>query len=332
MERHISSLSSWVLAIRKALDADGHDGLAVCREAGLDLALLDNSSARYPLDQTTRLWRLAIARTNDPAFGLRVASAVGPLTFQALSYTLMASATLKEALECCVRYFHIATDAADLQLEAHGDEYHLVVRNRPSEQASAVEATDAFVSLLLRTCRALYGREFSPLRIDLSRAAPADIRPFAAILRASLRFNAEQNRLVLDAAQCEQHLAGANPELARHNEEIARRHLARLVPRTLAQRIEIVLAARLAKGEPTHTAVAKELGVSVRTMQRRLSEEHTNYTAVLDQLRHQQAIQLLAEGTYGVTEVTYLLGFADTSSFNRAFRRWTGCAPGSFRG
>lgn len=330
MTRSATSLANWTRAIRRALDEAGCDGTALVQQAGMDLRLLDDPTARYPLEQTTRLWRLAVAATGDPCFGLRVASAVTPTTFHALGYSLIASSTLKEAFERVVRYFHIVTDAAELELGRSGNEYHFLVRHleglRPAD-----ESVDSFVSLLVRTCRGLAGPACTPLRIEFAHRRPADCACFERVLRAPLRFDAALTRLVFAAADFERPLEGANPELARHNDQIVIRHLARLDAGNLRRRIEALLIERLPQGEPSQDAVAAALHLSTRSLQRRLAASSTSYKEILDALRRSLATSYLADPSYSVSEVTYLLGFSDTSSFSRAFRRWTGKAPSELR-
>src|SRR5260370_15813418 len=94
-----TTLGSWVKAICRALDAAGCDSAALLAEAGFDLKALDGPNVRCPLTQTERLWRIAVAATRDPAFGIKVASHIKQTTFHALSYGLSATSPLKEAFE-----------------------------------------------------------------------------------------------------------------------------------------------------------------------------------------------------------------------------------------
>lgn len=296
----------------------------------MDLRALDDPNARYSLAETTTLWRLAVEATGDRAFGLRVASAVTPGTFQALSYSLIASSTLRDAMERVVRYFRVATDAAEPVLQSRGDAFHLLIEHPPGPRP-AHEAVDAFVSLLVRTCRALAGSSLRPVRIDFARPRPADPAPFERVLRAPLLFDASVTQIIWSAAEFLRPLEGANPELARHNDAIAIRHLARLTADNLRVRIEAALVERLPHGAPSQDEVAVALHLSTRSLQRRLAEHGTTYTEVLDSTRRALAADYIADRSYSVSEITYVLGFSDTNSFVRAFKRWTGKAPTEFR-
>lgn len=332
MPHTATTLSSWVRAICRAVDDAGSDSAALLQRAGMDPRLLEDPDARYPLAQTTRLWALAREATGDEAIGLRVASAVRQSTFHALGHSLPASATLKEAFERIERYFRIVTSAGEMQFARRGSEYHLLIDTPETGPQPAPEAIDAFVSVYVRMCRAFAGRQVSPLRIALQRPAPREPQRFAAVLRAPIAFDADSNRLVFDRATMERPLEDANPELALQHEAIAQRYLARFDTSNIVTRVEATLVDQLPHGEPSQKSVAEALHLSARSLQRRLAEAGSSYTEVRDNARRELALRYLREGSHSISEITYLLGFSDTSSFARACRRWTGSAPSALRG
>ncbi|NKF22091.1 AraC family transcriptional regulator [Solimonas marina] len=327
---HTTVLSSWGRAIRRALDAAGVDSARLFAEAGLDVAALADPDARYPLEQTTRLWALAVRETGDPAFGLSVATQVTQTTFHALGYALIASGTLREAFERMVRYFRLVTDAADLKLERDGDSYRFEVGYVPGVMP-APESVDAFISLFLRFCRSQLGREFSPLRVALRRARPAQVERFDAVLRCAIDFGAARNAVWFAAEPFERALPDANPELARHNDEVVVRYLAHFDRDNLRARVRAALIEALPGGEPSAQKIADLLHMSLRSLQRKLADEQATFAAMLAEVRHELARSYLRNPHYSIGEITFLLGFTDASAFARAFRRWEGCAPSAFR-
>ena len=111
MQQKATALTSWAKAIRKALDAARVDSARLFAEAGLDIAALNDPNARYPVEGTTKLWKLAVAAAGEEAFGLTVARNVGPTTLYAVGYSLTASETLLAAFVRLTRSFRIVTDA-----------------------------------------------------------------------------------------------------------------------------------------------------------------------------------------------------------------------------
>jgi AraC-like DNA-binding protein len=327
-----TALSSWAKAIRKALDAAGQDSARLFAEAGLDPTLLDDPSARYPVAATAKLWRLAVAATGDDAFGLTVARHVGQTTFHALGYALGASATLFDAFGRVLRYFAVVSDAAELGFDEMPEGWRLSIRTDGTATRPADESIDAFIALFVRLCRGLLGRrEFAPRLVRLRRAEPRNRAAFERLFRAPLQFSATENALYFDAAVLHEPLDGAHPELARHNDEIVQRYLVRLQRDDIVARVRAAITGRLSQGEPGAAAVAAALHLSERSLQRRLAEAGTRYGEILRDTRHQLACSYLRDPRVSIGEIAWLLGFADQSSFTRAFRRWEGRSPTAYR-
>jgi len=322
-----SMLSGWVRTIARALDARGLPGRELVIRAGLDPRRLTDPRARFPVSEVTRLWRLAVETTGDPCIGLFVSRFVNMTTFQALGCSVLASPTLKEAFERMVRYGRFATDAGGFRLEAVGDRYRVVLELHPGATRPCDEALDAFLALQVRTVRNLADdRDLAPLAVELQRSEPFRSAPFHELFRAPIRFSAAENTLEFDRAALEAPLPSANAELARRSDEVLSHYLAELDHVQLASRVRAVVAQRLGEGEPQGESVARALGMSPRTLQRRLADEGTSYHEILNRTREQLACAYIREG-WSVTEVAFTLGFGDTSSFSRAFKRWTGVAP-----
>ncbi|WP_016969032.1 AraC family transcriptional regulator [Pseudomonas tolaasii] len=326
-----TSLASWTRALRKQLDALGLDSTALCLQAGLDPQQMDDPSARYPLSATTRLWQLAVQASGDPAIGLRVSRFVSPTTFHALGYALVASGSLREVFERIVRYHRVVSDALTLELSCEGERYRFRLLQPPGSPAPAFEAIDAFAAIYVRTCRNRLGREYAPLAVHLRRPEPTDPKPWHTVFRAPVFFGAEEDRLEFAAQDFDSHLDDANPELAEHNETVLKRTLAQLQPLTWERKVRRVIEAQLPVGEPSAERVAQALHLSLRSLQRHLADEGCRFDALLNECRENLALLHLRDPQCSLAEISHLLGFADTSSFNRAFKRWTGLTPGQFR-
>lgn len=326
-----STLGSWGRAVRRALRAAGCDAEALIREAGLDPAAFDDPQARYPVAASRRLWALAVQASGDAAFGLTAARHAEFTHFHALGVAVMASLSLRDAFERCARYLAVVSDAASLRL--HDTAEALVVSIEPAagEAAPAAEAVDAYAAVFVRLSRGLLGRSFNPLALRLQRPAPRNAEPWQRLFHCPLQFAAAENQLLLPLAAVDRPLESASPELAAANEAIAQRLLAAREQSDWGQRVQRLLAERLPQGDPGEAAIAEALHLSLRSLQRKLAEQGTRYSELLQQTREALARQYLAEGRHSVSEIAYLLGFGDASSFTRAFKRWTGTAPSQWR-
>ncbi|RON02930.1 AraC family transcriptional regulator [Pseudomonas brassicacearum] len=326
-----TSLASWTRALRKQLDALGLDSNALCLQAGLDPKLMDDPNARYPLSATTRLWELAVEVSGDPAIGLRVSRFVSPTTFHALGYALVASGSLREVFERIVRYHQVISDALDLHLTRGEDRYYFTLKVPEGSPAPAREAIDAFAAIYVRTCRNRLGRDYAPLAVYLRRPEPADPKQWHAVFRAPIFFAADEDRLEFSIEDFESHLDDANPELAEHNETVLKRALTQLRLLTWERKVLDAIEAQLPEGEPSAERIAETLHLSLRSLQRHLADEGCRFDTLLNECRENLALLHLRDPQCSLSEISYLLGFADTSSFSRAFKRWTGMTPGQFR-
>jgi AraC-like DNA-binding protein len=326
-----TALASWTRALRKQLDALGLDSAELCRAAGLDPQLMDDPNARYAVSATGRLWQLAVQASGDPAIGLRVSRFVSPTTFHALGYALVASGSLREVFERIVRYHQVVSDALVLDLRQSGERYQFRFRVPEGGMAPAIESLDAFAAIYVRTCRNRLGRDYAPLAVYLQRPEPLDPQPWHDVFRAPIFFGAEENRLEFSCDDFDAQLDDGNPELAEHNETVLKRTLEQLKPQTWERRVRAAIEAQLPDGEPSAESVAQSLHLSLRSLQRHLADEGFRYDLLLNQCRQNLAMQHMRDPRSSLSEIAYLLGFADTSSFSRAFKRWTGQTPSQYR-
>jgi AraC-like DNA-binding protein len=326
-----TTISSWALLVAKALEAGGHDSHAVFHRAGLDPAKLDNPDARYPVEGMGRLWRLAVQVSADPYFGLKAANYWHPTTLNALGYSWMASDSLRDAMTRMTRYGRLASTAANMSLEDLGDQFAFRINARVDPENVPGEAVDAALATLVRMCRVSYGEDFHPLRVVTQRPEFDDPTPYLDFFRAPVEFSGGENLLYFSKSELEAHLPTANPRLARINDQVIAEYLAQFDKRSTATRVRAKLIELLSAGAVTQHDVANSLHMSLRTLQRKLSDENTSYKDLLVETRRELANQYLREACLSVSEVTYLLGFSEPSNFARAFKRWTGHTPSEFR-
>jgi AraC-like DNA-binding protein len=324
-----SVLGTWALTVVGALDARGFDGQAVAVRAGIDPATLHDPDSRHPIAVTTRLWRLAVDITGDPCFGLWASRFVTQTTFHALGFAVFASRTLRDAFERFVRYGRLVSDAAEIQLRRVGQHEHFRLVLPEGDGRPADESIDAILAVIARTARMLSGGKVNPVAVRLERPEPSPSEAFRKVFRAPVQFGQRENVLKFVAADLDGQLPAGNTELARYNDEVMARCLDRIVG-TISSRLRSWLVEQLSAGEPREGAAARALGMSLRNLQRRLQDEGTTYREALNGTRGEMARAYLEQGRTSVTEIAFLVGFGDTSSFSRAFRRWTGLSPRAY--
>lgn len=321
-----TTLATWTSTILRALAAHGHDARAIASRAGVDPDAFAPET-RVPRAALNRLWALAVEATGDPAFGLEVPRHAAQTTFHALGYAVLASATMKEAFERIVRHRRLVGDVLALRLVDAGDRYRLEI-DVSADPSVPFQALDAIAALLTRQARLLHAPSpCAPLLVSFARPAPRDVERYERALRGPVRFDATVNALEYARADLEGRLPAANAELARSNDEVLVRYLARLEQSGVASRVQQAVLEALPNGAPAKGTIARKLGMSARNLQRRLAAEDTSFKELLANARGDLARTYVEEGRLSVTEIAFVLGFADTSAFSRAFKRWTGKSP-----
>jgi AraC-like DNA-binding protein len=323
-------LGSLALMLVQALDARGLDGRALAARAGIDLAMLYDPNYRCPLAATTYLWRVAVEATGDPCFGLWACRFASQTTFHALGFAAFASRTLQEAFERFARYSRLVSDVAEIRLRRVGQREQVRFVPLEGQPQPADEAIDATLCLIVRMARMLSGGKVSPLAVRLERPEPSFSEPFRKAFHAPVQFGQRENVLEFAAADLDGQLPTANAELAQQNDELVARYLARIKHGRVSNRLRSWLIEQLPGGEPSAEAAARALGMSLRNLQRRLQGEGTTYREALSGTREGMAHAHLEERRTSITEIAFLLGFSGSSSFSRAFRRWTGQSPRTY--
>jgi len=324
-----ATLATWTATILRALAARGLDTATIAARAGIDPSDLGPDS-RVPRAALSRLWELAVEATGEPAFGLEASRHTAQTTFHALGYAVLASSTLKEAFERIIRYRRLVGDVLVLRLIDADDRYRFEI-DVSADPGVPFQAVDAVAAICARQARALHAPlACNPLAVSFAHPVPLDDEPYRRAFRAPVRFAQPVNALEYARADVEDRLAAGNAELARGNDEVLVRYLARLEQSRLSSRVQQTLLDALPDGAPSKAAIARTLGMSARNLQRHLAGEGTSFKALLDEARLSLARTYVDEGRLNVTEIAFVLGFADTSAFSRAFKRWTGMPPRAY--
>jgi AraC-like DNA-binding protein len=323
-------IAGWAIAVAQALESRGFDSKAIFDQAGLDLVAARKPTNRFASSRMSRVYDLAEEATGDPSFGLSIAQYIHPTSLHALGFSLLASSTLESFCRRIVRYFRLVTTNAESQLERTASEYRLVMM--PTIDPQEYYPQDAWLSMIVRFCREIYRPDFAPVRVCLRRPRPKqNFRRFTDFFAAPVEFGCEANVLVFAPEDIQAELPAANAELARQNDEVVMGLLARMDKEDVIARVRALFVELLPSGDCNKENVASRMHMSERSLQSKLAARNTSYRQMLNETRRELAEQYIRQGLHSVSEVTYLLGFADVSSFSRAFRSWTGASPSEFR-
>jgi AraC-like DNA-binding protein len=314
-----------------ALPALGVDPAPVLERVGLHRTGLEDLPDRVPYALICRLYAAAHDVTGERGLGLRCAELALPETWEMLGYVIKTSATLGDALLRAARYLRLVSDATELGLHVEGERAIVFYRN-PYPGLALPEITEFVLAVIATIGRHVSGRDMAALEVRFTHAAPPDTSQHARIFGAPVRFGCPHDALVFEAAILHLPIGSRDPRLCTLLEQQADRVIATLPePRRLSRAVRDLLAHELPDGNPAAQHIAARLRMHPKTLSRRLRSEGTSHRRLLDAVRRDIAERQLTVSGKTVSEVAFLLGYADPSAFSKAFRRWTGTAPDSYR-
>jgi AraC-like DNA-binding protein len=316
-----STLSSWALLIARALAKHGVDAEALFSRARMRFDQLHDPNARYPLAAIYRLWSLAEEATSDPCFGLEVGESWHPTSFHALGYSALAAASLGEAFGYLARYSRIVSSGARVEVTRTAAEVvvKLMGREPLPHTAAAVQAGLAAIVVL---CRCAKGDGIAPSRVHFMHHDNETRARLERFFGCGVAFDSPYNGLAFPRRDVDAPLPGANAALLRVNAQALHRYAARIDSQQLADRVREHIVHLLPSAEADQARVAREINMSSRNLQRKLKDEGFTFRELVDDTRKRLAEQYAEDSTLSSSEVAYLLGFTEPSSFVRAKRRW----------
>ena len=316
-----------------AMGEAGADVNALLKHFGQGLEVFTDPKG-VRLDLIYKIMQEAVKRTGNADIGLLAYTQAHPANLEVLGYAVMSCATLGGALQRLVDYHSLISDGFCMCLESKPETLKLIgfdithdpsLTPRPFIDAGAAQ-TLGLVHWLLPHHKP------QPLAAAFTYPEPADTRLLRQLLGDNLQFNAPHNSLTFSASDCEIALPSADPALDVLHVEYARTRLNQLLKGSMTAQVRRVLSGRLAQGESSNLDhIAQVVGVSARSLQRRLGDEDMHFSALQDEARLMLAHNFLRNSARSVKYIGALLGFRDQSSFHKACLRWFGMTPGRYR-
>jgi AraC-like DNA-binding protein len=321
-------------SVRKVVNAAAPRGNThhLLRTVGLEHEAITDPALRIPYADMMLLSEHAAHMTRDPAFGLHVGERVEMREYGVVGQSVITSATLGEALRCQVRYLPAWTNVGFFRLDIDGPVAHFqweYSRVSLPDSRHDCETSMATVVGLNRLCS---GARWTPREVWFQHAKPKDTGEHARIFRAPVRFGMPSNALLLDRTLLDVPLKTARPSEHRAACAAAERLLATArEAASFSQSVISLVRQQLAVGSVEEQDVARRMGVSRRTLQRKLMQESSSFRQLVRQARQDLSEYLLLGTNATATETAYALGFSEPSVFHRAFSRWHGIPPQAYR-
>lgn len=300
---------------------------------GLNLSSDQLADETFRLDETLyeRFLLRALNVTGDPHLALRVVVRIDVATSNLVIMTMFNAGTISRAMELYSRYAKLYSRAIDLSVYRRGKE--LLIDLQPTVKSRQVNYFILTLQALFidRLFQAKVGGQHIVKRLEVKESAPKNYNEVKGSFGFPVFFDMPQNCLVLDPLLADRPLKQADPQTVRLLVEMCEARLARLENEVnIVDEVQAVVLDMIS-APPSLDDLARRLKMSPRSFRRRLREEGSSYQRILEDTRELVARSALLESSKPIAEIAYTLGFENPSHFARAFKRWTGRSPSSFR-
>lgn len=304
---------------------------AVCHEAGLRPEDLDDPELRIPYTVLDDLLERMVAVSGDSNLGLHLAGMEMTDLDDPATFVVLTSATLRDSLERGCRYQRVWGDGERFRTAETERGVRMCFTPVGPWRPAHRHLAEVALAQLASGARFLTGEDVRPLRVRFVHPAPEDTREHEAVFACPLEFGAPGNDIEFSHEDARRPFVHADALLNAMFERQARHTLERLPqPTTTHERVREEVRRTLSGGDFSFAAVARALRLPPRTLQRRLAEEGQSYAGIVESLRRELAEAYLRR-RMSIAEVSFLLGYAEPAAFHRAFKRWWGTSPESYR-
>ncbi|MBK5968894.1 MULTISPECIES: AraC family transcriptional regulator [Thiorhodovibrio] len=275
---------------------------------------------------------LAHRDPNGLALPLRIGAAMRSDDYGAFGLAWKSAPNLRGSFVRAERYGHVLGAAETYSLESTCDGLFFNLDKAGDGRLGMLLSNEASLSAVDTISREVSSRAFVPLAVHFKHVPRGDISVYEAHFGCPVYFESRRDALLVSKESLDAPNRLGDETIVGFFDRHLEQQLASLTQEShLELRVRRAVANLLSEGVPTVSSIASELAMSARTLQRRLSEQGHSFQGVVDMARKDLAQRLLAETDYSLAEVAFLTGFADQSGFTRAFKRWAGQTPRSYR-
>ncbi len=303
---------------------------AVLRQAGLPMGLFNQEKVLVSTEEFFALHRGIAEISNDPGFGLKLGTLERVEHYDPTKLIALSARSFRDAVERLSRYKQL-TCPEEIRLVDLGNECAVRFVWLLAHEKEPPLLVDVCFAWIMAMAHRGIGRPLNPKRVEFQRA-PAHRGMYEAHFRCPVKFKANQNALVFSKADMELPFVTYNADLLATVAPLLEAELARqLAEKSFGEQAKGILKQLLAGQRPGIDDLARELHLSTRTLQRRLTEQGISFRRLLEEARRELARHYLVHSSRDLNETAYLLGYEDANSFFRAFQHWEGTSPGQWR-
>jgi AraC-like DNA-binding protein len=321
--------------VRKVLAVvdDSVDKGALLRSVGLDPQGRPDPSRMMPdTDYYAFLERLAGLDPDPATLPLRAGASRRCDDYGAFGLAWKSAPDLRGSYARAERYARVLTNVATYEVEPVDRGAFMHLHREGPRRLGLRLSNEATLASIAAISRQVSTRDFRPLEVHFKHPAPGATADHEAHFGCPVRFGSDRDALLVAAEILRAPNRLGDESISRFFETHLATEVSKLEDeRSLDDEVLTRISRSLSEGVPKVSDVAGNLGMSARTLQRRLADGGHSYQSLVDEARRRLSARLLAETDYSLSEVAFMTGFADQSAFTRAFRRWEGQTPRSYR-
>ncbi len=319
----------------RAAESAGADTTDLFKKAGLDPAILESDDGRINGEQFQHFILLLCKLTNNPILGLETGDFVQPGSYSVLGYITMSCATLGEAVARIAPFEKLVGDMGTTALSMGQGSIKLTWNCNYNDPVVRPQVVDNVFASWVNYARWLADdMAASPTSVRLQRESPGTEleQAYHSRWNCPVQFGADEDAITLKQELLETRLRQPDPLLRKTLEAHALSQLASLdTDADLTSRVKHSIQQQLMHGITRQDMVAEDLGITSRTLQRKLSQEGVSYQKLLDEVRQKMAEDYLLNSGLTIPDIALRLGYSETTSFHRKFKAVAGMTPGEFR-
>src|SRR5215472_5954064 len=303
---------------------------AVLRQAGLPTGLFKLERILVSTEEFFALYRGVAETSNDPAVGLKLGTEERVERYDPIKLAALSARSFRDAIERSARYKQL-TCPEKIRLLERGDECTIKFVWLLAHEQEPPLLVDVCFAWILTLGQRGTGRPLRPKRVEFQRAL-THREMYEAHFRCPVKFKTKQNALTFNRSDIDLPFVTYNADLlATVAPQLEAELSEQLGQKTFSEQAKGILKQLLAGQCPRIKDLARELHLSPRTLQRRLTEQSITFQRLLDEARRELARHYLRHSSRELNETAYLLGYEDANSFFRAFQHWEGTSPGQWR-
>ena len=331
--KHQGTISTWGKIIVAAIEDMNGDVEFLLTSVGLKLEDINKVDSRIADIQLRELYQVCSNELGIESFGLYLGRYIKTFTFQSLGFALMVSKDIHDFLIRIENYGSVISNSAYAKLHLVESKQRFTVNIYKDQEGKPLippAAIEAFFVGLLNILKELTNQDLADVKVYLPIETPTNQQVYQDSFACQVQFNDAQLAIEFDQQTLEIPIISANHVLAEHQDKLVEMYLSK-ISSNLEQQVYYRVVKLLNAGNLSLDSLAEDMHLSTRNLQLKLKEHDTSFQVLRDKALQNEAQLLLGNSNYGITEIAYMLEFANGAGFTRAFKRWTGLSPAEFR-